>query len=198
MSPASPPSVLSHSQIHMPLPVMAATCEVHGAGAFTGGRDVTRTAGVPRRRWGREWRMRGHRAPGQQRRGWGSPVVSSVWVGAPSARRGRVEAGAGRTRDEATEPEPRDAERRGGPDVPAIVATAATAMATSPTEARTHTRFARTQSTVHCRNPAGQALGTPAAAVSSRRGSPAPSSSARRSSPFPRGERTPTRRSTGG
>src|SRR5271165_5800292 len=40
-----PPSVLSHSQIHMPFPVSAAVWEVHAAGAFTGGRDVTRTAG---------------------------------------------------------------------------------------------------------------------------------------------------------
>src|ERR1700730_16955594 len=45
MAPASPPSVLARSQIHMPLPVRAATWEVHGAGAVTGGRDVTRTAG---------------------------------------------------------------------------------------------------------------------------------------------------------
>src|SRR6516165_1699770 len=42
---ALPPSVLSHCQIHIPLPVRAATCEVHGTGAFSGGRDVTRIVG---------------------------------------------------------------------------------------------------------------------------------------------------------
>ena len=64
ISSAWPPSVLSHSQIHMPFAVSAATCEVHGAGAFTGGRDVTRTAGatVAARR---ERRVRGHGAAGE-------------------------------------------------------------------------------------------------------------------------------------
>src|SRR6516165_6962485 len=42
---ASPSSVRSHCQIHMPFPAIAARCDVHGAGAVTGGREVTRVAG---------------------------------------------------------------------------------------------------------------------------------------------------------
>src|ERR1700722_3153853 len=104
MAPASPPSVLAHSQIHMPLPVRAATWEVHGAGAVTGGRDVTRTAGchIGGDAGSGGWGGTGHPASATGLGVAGTVVVDSV-SGCASRPRGRVEAGAGRTRGEAAE-----------------------------------------------------------------------------------------------
>src|ERR1700733_12063316 len=167
MAPASPPSVLAHSQIHMPLPVRAATWEVHGAGGVTGGRDVTRTAGC---HGGGEagsggWGGTGHPASATGLVVAGTVVV--VGVGGCAGRpRGRVEAGAGRTGGEAAvlaeRPEPLEAASAGVPDVPATPATAATTVATSTTDPTAHDRLIRPDgSTVHSRDPPGQALGRP-------------------------------------
>jgi len=144
--------------------VSAATCEVHGAGAFTGGRDVTRTAGC---QGGGEGGSGGCGGTGQPASATRPEVVGTVAVvgagGAVGCARrplGRGEASAGCRRREgaemATRPEPFEALGRVEPDAGAGVATAATAMPTSTTDKATHERVIRPdKSTVHCRGPEG-------------------------------------------
>jgi hypothetical protein len=153
----------------MPFPVIAATCEVHGAGALTGGRFVTRTAGC---HGGGEAGSVGEGGTGHPASGTGLEVAGSVVVvdgvdGCAGRRCGRVEAAADGKRGEASElaarVEPLEAARAGEPEVPATPATAATAVATSTIDATAHERFIRPdKSTVHSRDPADQALGSPA------------------------------------
>src|SRR5208283_5735383 len=120
----------------MPFPVSAATCEVHGAGAFTGGRDVTRTAGC---HGGGEGGSGGCGGTGQPTSATWPEVVGTVVVvgagcAAGCARRplGRGEASADRRWREgaemATRPEPLEALGGVEPDIAARGATAATAM----------------------------------------------------------------------
>ena len=186
ISAASPPSVLLHSQIHMPLPESAVTSEVHGAGTSTGGRVVTRFAGC---HGGGEGEAGGCGGTGQPASAtWPDPVGAVVVVAAGGGAgragrpRGRVAASSGRRSREdaktATRPEPVETPEGFEPDVATSVAIAATALKPSTTAPVTHERFLRPdKSTFHCRGPSDQAHGGPA---STSRAGPQPSPSSGR------------------
>ena len=152
----------------------AATWEVHGTGGVTGGRDVTRTAGCHGgdEAGGVGWGGTGHPASAT---GLGDAGAVVVGVDGCAGRpRGRVEAGAGRTRGEAAvlaeRPEPLEAASAGAPAVPATPVTAVSAVATSTTDPTAHDHLIRPdRSTVHSRDQPGQTLGRPTPAMMPRR-----------------------------
>ena len=117
-------------------------------------------------------------APGTRRarRGWGSPAPWwwSVWVGAPAAlvAASKLVPVAREAKPPCWPNGPSHSRPRVQvhPDVPATPATAATAVATSTTDPTAHDRLIRPdRSTVHSRDPPGQALGRPTPAMMPRR-----------------------------
>ena len=140
----------------------AATCEVHGTGAFSGGRDVTRIVGCHD---GGDGGRGGCGGTGQPARATGAEVAGVLSEGADRCvwPLCREEARAGRRGEAAqwaTRAEAAEVDAGGGADMAAIVATAATTATVSRTETVAPQCFiSGEKGTIHCRGPPDDARG---------------------------------------